>query len=177
MAPFISPKKEEPECSRSPEFGSLDLIMQPPLPSLFYCATPKPFFPSSFFCDMNYPLSPPARTGRPGLPNSLMIEINHPQIDAGFYLLISSRTCKSLSPGFPPTPTDRPISWDNALFQPECLNSRFHVLSCAHGGDVIFPHENAIIIELQAHRPPNNSSPLSVGKWYFGEEFACGSLK
>ena len=42
---------------------------------------------------------------------------------------------------------------------------------------MIFFHENAIIIELQAHHPPYNSSLLFVRKWYFGEGFACGSLK
>lgn len=106
-----------------------------------------------------------------------MIEINHLQMDGGFYLLISSGTCKALSPGFPQTLTDRPILWDNALFQPECLSSRFHVLSYVHSGAVIFLHENAIIVKLQAYHPPNNSSLLFVGKWYFGEAFACGSLK
>lgn len=85
--PNLAPLKgRSPRVCHSRVFmsGSDNAASFPPPPAPFHLATGTLVSLCSFFCDMNYPLSPPARKGRPGLPNSPMIEINHPRMDGCF---------------------------------------------------------------------------------------------
>ena len=60
-------------------------MMQPPAPLPLPFSHPPSHTPWAPFVTVNYPLSSPARKGRPGLPNSPMIEINRPWM-AGCFL-------------------------------------------------------------------------------------------
>lgn len=102
--------------------------------------------PSPTFMMVNPSLSPP------GLPHSAMIELNH-WTDGSFYQVISRRTHKSLLPGFPQTPTNRP-SYGTMLYFNQNVSIGFMFSTVLTVGDVILLHENAIITEPQAYCPP-----------------------
>lgn len=102
---------------KKPEYGSLDFPTQPPLhPSLplshSHTVLPGPLLLQQWIIHF-YLL--PGREAQGFLTAPWLSLIIPGWMDA-FYPLISSRTCKALSPGFPKTPMDRPIWWDNAFF-------------------------------------------------------------